>query len=210
MISPLAAWPCPGRSSCHPAGKSQREITGAPSARTFLLRVCELLGQDRTAEIDALVGDEARWSDQAAIWEPGRSVGDTPEAHRLRVLADDLLTELYLHAPRRRDGWRAAYAQATSAVAVLRYHAAAAAPLGREERFARLVAVRDALMAENLLAARVRLRPAGHRAAAPCVRPAGLRQHRHARPADAARDRPAAGDRPRPRRRPYAAPAVRC
>ncbi|MER5457068.1 DUF6194 family protein [Micromonospora sp. NPDC002389] len=130
------------------------EITGAPSPRTFLLRVCEFLGQDRTAEIDALVGDEARWSDQAAIWEPGRSVGDTAEAHRLRVLADDLLTELYLHAPRRRDGWRAAYAQATSAVAVLRYHAAAAAPLGREERFARLVAVRDALMAENLLAIR--------------------------------------------------------
>ena len=70
------------------------------------------------------------------------------------MLADDLLTELYLQAPRRPEGWQAAFVHATSAVALLRYHAAAAAPLAREERFARLAGVRDALMAENLLAIR--------------------------------------------------------
>ncbi|HEX5995727.1 MAG TPA: DUF6194 family protein [Jiangellales bacterium] len=128
------------------------EIEGAPSPRRYLTRVCDFLGLDRSAEIDDLVGDEALWSDTAAIWEPGRSVGRSADAQRLRVIADDLLTELYLQAPRRPEGWQAAFVHATSAVAVLRYHAAAAAPLEREERFARLAGVRDALMAENLLA----------------------------------------------------------
>ncbi|MEV1319114.1 DUF6194 family protein [Micromonospora arborensis] len=130
------------------------EIEGAPSPRRYLARVCDFLGLDRSAEIDDLIGDEARWSDTAAIWEPGRSIGRSTDAQRLRVIADDLLTELYLQAPRRPEGWQAAFVHATSAVAVLRYHAAAAAPLAQEERFARLVGVRDALMAENLLAIR--------------------------------------------------------
>ncbi|MEU7613674.1 DUF6194 family protein [Micromonospora sp. NPDC049204] len=130
------------------------ELANAPSPRRHLIRVCDFLGLDRSAEIDDLVGDEARWSDPAAIWEPGRSVGRSTDAERLRVLADDLLTELYLRAPGKAAGWPAAFVQATSAVAVLRYHAAAAAPLAQEERFARLAAVRDALMAENLLAIR--------------------------------------------------------
>ncbi|MFF0318402.1 DUF6194 family protein [Micromonospora sp. NPDC005252] len=132
------------------------EIEGAPSPRRHLLRVCEFLDLDldRSVEIDDLVGDEARWSDTAAIWEPGRSVGRSSDAQRLRVLTDDLLTELYLRAHRRPEGWPAAFVHATSAVAVLRYHAAAAAPLVQEERFAHLAAVRDALMAENLLAIR--------------------------------------------------------
>ena len=130
------------------------ELEGAPSPRRHLGRVCEFLGLDRSAEIDDLVGDEARWSDPAAIWEPGRSVGCSADAQRLRVIADDMLTELYLQAPRRPEGWQAAFVHAMSAVAVLRYHAAAAAPLTQEARFARLAGVRDALMAENLLAIR--------------------------------------------------------
>ncbi|GIJ21979.1 DUF6194 family protein [Micromonospora lutea] len=130
------------------------EIEGAPSPRRYLTRVCDFLGLDRSAEIDDLIGDEARWSDTAAIWEPGRSIGRSADAQRLRVIADDLLTELYLQAAHRTEGWQAAFVHATSAIAVLRYHAAAAAPLEREERFARLAGVRDALMAENLLAIR--------------------------------------------------------
>ncbi|MEU7801646.1 DUF6194 family protein [Micromonospora arborensis] len=130
------------------------EIEGAPSPRRYLARVCDFLGLDRSAEIDDLIGDEARWSDTAAIWEPGRSIGRSTDAQRLRVIADDLLTELYLQAPRRPEGWQAVLVHATSAVALLRYHAAAAAPLAQEERFARLAGVRDALMAENLLAIR--------------------------------------------------------
>ncbi|WBB80382.1 DUF6194 family protein [Micromonospora sp. WMMD882] len=127
------------------------EISGAPSPRRYLIDVCEFLDQDRSAEIDGLVGDETRWSAPAAVWEPGRSVGRSTDAQRLRVIADDLLTELYLQAARRTRGWRAALVRATAAVAVLRYHAAAAAPLAQEERVSRLLAVRGELMAENLL-----------------------------------------------------------
>jgi len=130
------------------------EIAGAPSPRRYLARVCDFLGSDRSPEIDGLIGHEARWSDSAAIWEPGNSIGRSADAQRLRVIADDLLTELYLQAPRRPVGWRAAFVQATTAVALLRYHAEAAAPLPEQERIARLVGVRDALMAENLLAIR--------------------------------------------------------
>jgi erythromycin esterase-like protein len=130
------------------------EIAGAPSPRRYLAQVCDFLGSNRSEEIDGLIGDEARWSDPAAIWEPGRSIGRSADAQRLRVIADDLLTELYLQAPRRPEGWRSAFVQATTAVALLRYHAEAAAPLPQEERVARLVGVRDALMAENLLAIR--------------------------------------------------------
>ncbi|MGC4759919.1 DUF6194 family protein [Micromonospora trifolii] len=130
------------------------EMEGAPSPRRHLNQVCHFLDLDRSAEIDDLIGDDARWSDPAAIWESGRSVGRSTDAQRLRVLADDLLTELYLRAPRKSAGWRAAFVHATAAVALLRYHAAAAAPLAQEERFARLAGVRDALMAENLLAIR--------------------------------------------------------
>jgi erythromycin esterase-like protein len=130
------------------------EIAGAPSPRRYLSQVCDFLGSNRAEEIDGLIGDEARWSDPAAIWEPGRSIGRSADAQRLRVIADDLLTELYLKAPRRPEGWRTAFVQATTAVALLRYHAEAATPLPHEERFARLAAVRDALMAENLLAIR--------------------------------------------------------
>ncbi|MEU5909315.1 DUF6194 family protein [Micromonospora sp. NPDC047527] len=130
------------------------EMDHAPSPRRHLAQVCDYLGSGRFAEIDGLIGDDARWSDPAAIWEPGRSVGRSADAQRLRVIADDLLTEMYLRAPRRPEGWPAANVAATSAVALLRYHAEAAAPLAREERFARLAQVRDALMAENLLAIR--------------------------------------------------------
>ncbi|WP_327041765.1 erythromycin esterase family protein [Micromonospora ureilytica] len=130
------------------------ELESAPSPRRHLNQVCHFLDLDRSAEIDDLIGDEALWNDTAAIWEPGRSVGRSTDAQRLRVLADDLVTELYLRAPWKSAGWQAAFVHATAAVALLRYHAAAAAPLAQEERFARLAAVRDALMAENLLAIR--------------------------------------------------------
>ncbi|MEU7908787.1 DUF6194 family protein [Actinoplanes sp. NPDC049118] len=130
------------------------ELDHAPSPRHHLAHLCDFLGSDRSAEIDELIGDEARWSDPAAIWEPGRSIGRSAGAERLRVIADDLLTELYLQAPRRTEGWQAAFVRATTAVALLRYHARAAAPLPQRERVALLVGVRDALMAENLLAIR--------------------------------------------------------
>lgn len=127
------------------------EMASAPSPRRHLTQVCDFLGSNRSDEIDVLIGDETRWSDPATVWETGRSIGRSDDAQRLRVIADDLLTELYRQAPQRPEGWWAAFVRARAAVALLRYHAEAAAPHPQEERFARLAGVRDALMAENLL-----------------------------------------------------------
>lgn len=142
------------------------ELASAPSPRRHLVAVCDFLGSDLflgsglstgselVKEIDELVGEESRWSDSAAVWESGRSVGRSAGAQRLRVIADDLLFELYRQAPQHPDGWQAALIQVTAAIGLLRYHAGAAAPLPREKRFAHLAGVRGALMAENLLAIR--------------------------------------------------------
>ncbi|NHW87202.1 erythromycin esterase family protein, partial [Escherichia coli] len=62
------------------------EIESVPSPRRHLIQVCDFLDLDRSGEIDDLVGDEARWSDTAAIWEPGRSIGGSTDAQRLRVI----------------------------------------------------------------------------------------------------------------------------
>ncbi|RSS58328.1 erythromycin esterase family protein [Streptomyces sp. WAC06614] len=103
--------------------------------------------------LDALLGEDAAWTDPAAMRDPARSVGRTPEAKELRLAADDLLALLTAHAPHLtavgspEDLWRAAL-HARTAVGLLRYHAALAdtAPT----RLGTLVALRDTMMADNL------------------------------------------------------------
>jgi hypothetical protein len=83
-------------------------------------------------------------------------MGGSPEAATLRIVADDLLTALYADAPRLVAAsslaeWRRAKVHATTALGLLRYHAQAARPAPAAERTSRLLGVRDALMAQNLL-----------------------------------------------------------
>ncbi|MFB4289858.1 erythromycin esterase family protein [Nonomuraea sp. ATR24] len=105
-----------------------------------------------TAEtLDTLLGADERWSDEAAAMDPSRSIGRSAEAHRLRVIADDLVALLATQAPAlsAADRERAALYGRT-AVGLLRYHhwMADTAPT----RWARLSALRDAMMADNLRA----------------------------------------------------------
>jgi hypothetical protein len=83
--------------------------------------------------------------------DPARSVGRTDDAVALRVLADDLLTVLRVHAARLGPGRRRARLHGAAAIGLLRYHAVAADPVPEAERVSRLLGVRDAWMAENLL-----------------------------------------------------------
>lgn len=114
---------------------------------------------DDAALIEELAGADDRWTDEAAAMDPSRSVGSSPEAVRLRLLADDLQALLSAQAPRllaaapEQDRWRARL-HARAAAGLLRYHAvmAAASPA----RYARLMITRDTLMAENLLAIEAR------------------------------------------------------
>jgi len=109
-----------------------------------------------TAEtLDRLLGADDRWTDSAAMMDPSRSAGRTPEATRLRLLADDLVALLdtqtpHLIATSSEDDWYRARLYGRTATGLLRYHfwMADASPA----RMAWLLGVRASMMAANLLA----------------------------------------------------------
>jgi erythromycin esterase-like protein len=104
-----------------------------------------------------LVKDDARWSDPETVLDATRSVGGSDDANRLRLLADEVLTQVFAHSPHliaatsRADWWRAQL-HARSAAGLLRYHAVLADQ--RVNRIEKGSAVRDTLMADNLTAIR--------------------------------------------------------
>ncbi|GAA2627724.1 erythromycin esterase family protein [Dactylosporangium fulvum] len=108
-----------------------------------------------TDTLDRLLGADDRWTNPAAMTDPSRSVGRTPEATELRLLADDLVALLdaqtpHLIAASAPDEWDRALLYGRTAAGLLRYHfwTADTSP----GRMARLLGVRDSMMAANLLA----------------------------------------------------------
>ncbi|WP_166350837.1 erythromycin esterase family protein [Phytoactinopolyspora limicola] len=129
------------------------EFTAA-SPRRDLEYAGHYLGVD--LDLAGLVGDDEQWSSAEAVMDPAQSPGDTPAAHRLRAIADDMFTLLYAHAPEliaasSRADWQRAKAHLISALGLLRYHRQAAQRIGDSARWSGLSGVRDALMAQNLL-----------------------------------------------------------
>lgn len=140
------------------------EITHAASPRRALTSLhgylsAQVVDTDLlpcTAEtLDRLVGADDRWTNPAVMMDPARSVGQSAEAKQLRLLADDLVTLLDAQSPHliraaSRDDWDRARLYGRTATGLLRYHRwmADASP----SRMARLVALRDQMMAHNLLA----------------------------------------------------------
>ncbi|MGP3965466.1 erythromycin esterase family protein [Nonomuraea sp. 3N208] len=101
--------------------------------------------------LDALLGPDDRWSNEATVMDPSQSIGQSADAQRLRLLADDLVALLDTQVPRlsAEDRERAALYGRT-AVGLLRYHywMADTSPA----RLPRLTGLRDAMMAANLCA----------------------------------------------------------
>ncbi|MEV5711897.1 erythromycin esterase family protein [Actinoallomurus sp. NPDC052274] len=101
--------------------------------------------------LDALLGPDDRWSNEATAMDPSQSIGQSADAQRLRLIADDLAALLDTQAPRlsAEDRDRAAL-YARTATGLLRYHywLADASP----ERWTRLSVLRAAMMAANLRA----------------------------------------------------------
>jgi erythromycin esterase-like protein len=139
------------------------EITGAASPRQCLTALHAFLAArvdagllPCTAEtLDRLVGADDRWTDPAAMMDPSASVGRTPEAKELRLLADDLVALLDARAPEligasSPDDRDRARLYGRTATGLLRYHhwLADTSP----NRMAGLLGVRDSMMAANLLA----------------------------------------------------------
>ncbi|MER5730650.1 erythromycin esterase family protein [Streptomyces sp. NPDC002138] len=143
------------------------EITHAASPRQALTALHGYLA-DRvdanllpcTAEtLDRLLGTDDRWTDPAAMMDPARSVGQSAEAGRLRLLADDLVALLdtqmpHLVATSSREDQERAHLYGRTATGLLRYHHGMADD--SPARMTRLCALRDLMMAHNLLAVAAR------------------------------------------------------
>ncbi|MBL1067454.1 erythromycin esterase family protein [Streptomyces sp. 7-21] len=138
------------------------EITGAASPRRALTGLLDYLAPHvdaaslprAAAELDRLLGADARWTRPEAMRDPSRSVGQSPEAARLRLLADDLVALLEERAPHLRavtppEDWQRARRYGRTATGLLRYHSWMADD--SPARLTRLVSVRDHMMAGNLL-----------------------------------------------------------
>jgi erythromycin esterase-like protein len=134
------------------------EISGAPSPRRALSSANDYLPSalrpESVRDLDALLGEDADWTNQAAMLDPAASIGDSDRARALRIVADDLASTLRRAAPGLRPadptGYAHAVAHARTAQGLLRYHAAMASPA--PDRIATLLSLRAEMMAENLLA----------------------------------------------------------
>jgi erythromycin esterase-like protein len=139
------------------------EITAAASPRPVLTALHAYLTARADADLmpctaetlDRLLGADDPWTNPAAMLDPAQSAGQTPEARRLRLLADDLVAVLDAQAPQliaasTPDDWDRARLYGRTATGLLRYHCwmADASP----GRLARLCTLRDSMMAANLVA----------------------------------------------------------
>ncbi|QUH06238.1 erythromycin esterase family protein [Saccharopolyspora erythraea] len=130
------------------------EMVSAPSPRCYLEHARRYLGF--AVDLTSLLGDDQRWSRTEAVMDPAMSVGATADAERLRSIADDMLTSLYARAPEliaatSRAEWFRARTHLTAGLGLLRYHKQSAQRIEQTARVSGQLAVRDAIMAQNLL-----------------------------------------------------------
>jgi erythromycin esterase-like protein len=128
------------------------ETVSAPSPRQALHSVIDYLPEAlRPAPVDELLGDDKDWTNEAAMYDPAASIGNSARARALRIVADDLASTLRRVAPLlAATDYAHAVAHARTAVGLLRYHAAMATP--GPDRIGILVSLRTEMMADNLLA----------------------------------------------------------
>jgi len=139
------------------------EITGAASPRRSLTALHDHLAArvdasllPCTAEtLDRLLGPDDRWTNPIAMRDPSHSVGQSAEAKRLRLLADDLVALFDARTPdlveaSSRGDWDRARLYGRTATGLLRYHfwMADTSP----SRMTRLLDLRASMMAANLFA----------------------------------------------------------
>ena len=139
----------------------------APSPRCALFSVNDYLPAalrpESVRDLDALLGEDADWTNEAAMFDSAESIGDSDRARALRIIADDLASVQRRAAPGLRTadptGYDHAVACARTAQGLLRYHAAIAR--SAPDRIETLLSVRTEMMAENLLAILARERGRG-------------------------------------------------
>ncbi|MFE3104127.1 erythromycin esterase family protein [Nocardia tengchongensis] len=134
------------------------EYSGAPSPRHALSSLADFLPEAllpaSVHDLDGLLGEDADWTNEAAMFDPSASIGDSDRARTLRLIAGDLADALHRAAPALRaadpSGYAEAVTHARTARGLLRYHAAMASP--GPDRMGDLISARTDMMAQNLLA----------------------------------------------------------
>ncbi|MBY6383343.1 erythromycin esterase family protein [Rhodococcus erythropolis] len=134
------------------------EYSGAPSPRRALSAAGDFLPAalrpQSLDDADLLLGQDADWTNPAAMFDPAASVGNSDHARALRIIADDLGSVLRRAAPVLRPvdpaGYDLALAHSRTALGLLRYHSAMAS--SAPDRIGTLLSLRAEMMAENLLA----------------------------------------------------------
>lgn len=111
------------------------------------------VSQQFRQRIDSLLGDDAAWENPAAMMDPSLAVGMSPDATHLRIETEELIAELHRHRPEwiarsSRARFLEAMQYGSMARQMLNYHAALARQT--DDRFVRLLGMRDAMMADNL------------------------------------------------------------
>ena len=119
----------------------------------YLVSIDSASGKVHRQLIDSLLGPDSDWENPAAMADPTKSVGLSPAATALRIATEDLIMELRTRRPELVarsdiDRYLEALQYATVARELLNFHAASARKSG--ELYARLLGIRDALMADNL------------------------------------------------------------
>ncbi len=142
---------------------SPTEMTGSDSPRQVLHFVLDYLasidragGEAHRGRIEPLLGQDADWENPAAMMDPAQSVGLSPPATALRIATEDLISDLNIRRPELVSGsdkgrYREAVHYATVARQLLNYHAEVAHASAPKDRIVRLLGMRDAMMADNLV-----------------------------------------------------------
>jgi erythromycin esterase len=139
---------------------SPTDATGTDSPRQTLHFALDYLssidgasGQEYRDRIEPLLGKDADWENPAAILEPAKAIGQSAQAKALRIETEELIAYLLVWRPElvaKSDKTRylEAVQFAIEARQLLHYHAVLAQ--ASNNRQARLLGIRDAMMAENL------------------------------------------------------------
>lgn len=139
---------------------SPTEMMGSDSPRQvlhfvldYLASIDEALSQHYRSRIDQLLGPDAVWENPAATMDPTQSIGLEPAATALRLETEELIADLQIRRPElvtksNERCYLEALQYAGVARQLLNYHAALARD--SSDRVARLLGMRDVLMADNL------------------------------------------------------------
>ncbi|MEV0649364.1 erythromycin esterase family protein [Phytomonospora sp. NPDC050363] len=131
----------------------QTETVNAPSPRTYLEHARDFLKLD--LDIAGVAGDDEKWHRTESIMDSTKSPGRSAEAARLRAIAEDLRTALNSR-DRSHPAWHRARLHLEAGIDLLRYHRQSAEQMDETRRICRLSAMRDGIMAKNLLDIRER------------------------------------------------------